>query len=116
MAKQTMRSGFLGTGGFQKPACKGDVEMIQESIRSHWEKERIENIHDSQTVAEKYGWRMVGPLIEMEIARRKRELQEGTRRSFFNSEREKRANRWLKKVVSSSDPESRIVRLLRETS
>jgi hypothetical protein len=89
--------------------------MIPESIRSRWERERIENIHDSQTIAEKYGWRMVGPLIEMEIAQRKRELQEGTRERFFNSEQEERANRWLKKVLSSSDPESRIVRLLRET-
>ncbi len=89
--------------------------MIPESIRSRWEKERIGNIHDSQTIAEKYGWRMVSPLIEMEIARRKRELQEGTRRSFFNSEQEKRANRWLKRVLSSSDPESTVVRLLSET-
>jgi hypothetical protein len=89
--------------------------MIPENIRSRWERERIENIHDSQTIAEKYGWRMVGPLIEMEIAQRKRELQEGTRKGFFNSEQEERANRWLKKVLSSSDPESRIVRLLRET-
>lgn len=91
------------------------VGMIPQNIRSRWERERIENIHDSETIAEKYGWRMVGPLIEMEIAQRKRELQEGTRERFFNSEQEERANRWLKKVLSSSDPESRIVRLLRET-
>ncbi len=89
--------------------------MIPESVNSRWEKERIENIHDSQAIADKFGWRMVRPLIEMEIAQRKRELQEGTRKSFFNSEQEKRVNRWLKKVLSSSDPESAVVRLLRET-
>ena len=89
--------------------------MIPERIRSRWEKERIENIHDSQTIADKFGWRMVRPLIEMEVARRKRVLQEGRRESFFNSEQEKRANRWLKKVISSSDPESAVVRLLSET-
>jgi hypothetical protein len=89
--------------------------MIPESVRSRWEKERIENIHDSQAIADKFGWRMVRPLIQMEIARRKRELQEGTRKSFFNSEQERRANRWLKKVLSSSDPESAAVRLLSET-
>jgi hypothetical protein len=89
--------------------------MIPESIRSRWEEERVENIHDSQTIADKFGWRMVRPLIEMEIDRRKRELQEGTRKSFFNSEQEKRANRWLKRVLSSSDPESAVVRLLSET-
>ncbi|MFX0197784.1 MAG: hypothetical protein ACFFCW_16815 [Candidatus Hodarchaeota archaeon] len=89
--------------------------MIPESIRSRWEKERIENIHDKQAIAEKYGWRMVDCLVELEIAQRKRELLAGTRKSFFNSEQEKRANRWLKKVLSSSDPESRVVRLLRET-
>jgi hypothetical protein len=89
--------------------------MIPESIHSRWQEERIENIHDSQTIAERFGWRMVPPLIEMEIAQRKRELQEGTRKSFFNSEQEKRANRWLKRMLSSSDPESRIVRLLSET-
>jgi hypothetical protein len=89
--------------------------MIPESVRSRWEEERVENIHDSQAIAEKFGWRMVRPLIEMEIDRRKRELQEGTRKSFFNSEQEKRANRWLKKVLSSSDPESTVVCLLSET-
>lgn len=89
--------------------------MIPEGVRSRWEKERIENIHDSQTIAEKFGWRMVRPLIEMEIDRRNRELQEGSRKSFFNSEQEERANRWLKRVLSSSDPESRIVQLLKET-
>jgi len=89
--------------------------MIPKSVRSRWEKERIENIHDSQAIADKFGWRMVRPLIEMEIARRKRELQEGSRKNFFNSEQEKRANRWLKKVLPSSDPESAIVRLLSET-
>jgi hypothetical protein len=89
--------------------------MIPESVRSRWEEERIENIHDSQAIAERFGWRMVRPLIEMEIARRKRELQEGARERFFNSEHEKRANRWLKRVLSSSDPESAVVRLLSET-
>jgi hypothetical protein len=89
--------------------------MIPKSVRSRWEEERVENIHDSQTIADKFGWRMVRPLIEMEIARRKRELQRGSRKSFFNSEQEKRANRWLKRVLSSSDPESAVVRLLSET-
>ncbi|NIO05932.1 MAG: hypothetical protein GTO13_20120 [Proteobacteria bacterium] len=89
--------------------------MIPKSIRSRWEEERVENIHDSQTIAEKFGWRMVRPLIELEIHQRKRELQEGTRKSFFNSEHEKRANRWLKRMLSSSDPESAAVRLLSET-
>jgi hypothetical protein len=91
------------------------ADMIPESIRSCWEEERIENMHDSQTIADKFGWRMVRPLIEMEIAQRKRELQEGTRKSFFNSEQERRANRWLKRVLFSSDPESVVVRLLSET-
>jgi len=89
--------------------------MIPESVRSRWEEERVENIHDSQAIAGKFGWRMVRPLVEIEINRRKRELQEGTRKSFFNSEQEKRANRWLKRVLSSSDPESPVVRLLSET-
>jgi hypothetical protein len=89
--------------------------MIPESVRSRWEEERVENIHDSQAIAEKFGWRMVRPMIELEIDRRKRELQEGSRKSFFNSEQEKRANRWLKRVLSSSDPESAVVRLLSET-
>jgi hypothetical protein len=89
--------------------------MIPESIRSRWEEERIENMHDSQTIADKFGWRMVRPLIEMEIAQRKRELQEGKRKNFFNSEQERRANRWLKRMLSSSDPESAVVRLLSET-
>jgi hypothetical protein len=91
------------------------LDRIPESVCGRWEEERIENIHDSQTIADKFGWRMVRPLIEMEIARRKRELQKGTRKSFFNSEQEKRANRWLKRVLSSSDPESAVVRLLSET-
>jgi len=101
-------------GSSKNPVVRG-LDMIPESIRSRWQKERIENIHDSQAIAHKFGWRMVRPLIQMEIDQRKRELQEGIRKSFFNSEQEKRANRWLKRVLSSSDPESRVVRLLSET-
>lgn len=89
--------------------------MIPETVRSRWEEERIENIHDSEAIAEKYGWRMIGPLMELEIDRRQWELQEGVRENFFNSDQEKRMNRWLKKVVSHSDPESAIVRLLKKT-
>ncbi|UCC17323.1 MAG: hypothetical protein JSU58_01915 [Dehalococcoidales bacterium] len=44
--------------------------MIPKVIHSRWESERIENIHDKQSVAERYGWQMVDPLIEMEIDRR----------------------------------------------
>jgi hypothetical protein len=89
--------------------------MIPESVLSRWEKERVGNIHDKQAIAENYGWRMVDAVIELEIAQRKRELHEGRRKSFFNSEQEKRANRWLKRILSSADPDSRVVRLLRET-
>lgn len=89
--------------------------MIPETVRSRWEKDRIENIHDSEAIAEKYGWRMVGLLMELEIDRRKRELQDGVRENFFNSDQEKIMNRWLKKIVSHSDPESGIVRLLKKT-
>lgn len=89
--------------------------MIPESICSRWEKERIENIHDKQAIAEKYGWQMVDPLIEMEIDQRNRELMDGKRKSFFNSEHEKRVNRWLKTLLSRSDPESGVVQLLKKT-
>jgi len=58
---------------------------------------------------------MVDGVIELEIAQRKRELQEGRRKSFVNPEQEKRANRWLKRILWSADPDSRVVRLLRET-
>lgn len=89
--------------------------MIPQSTHGRWEKERIENIHDKQAVAEKYGWQMVDPLIEMEIDRRNSELREGKRKDFFNSEREKKANRFLKRVSSRSSPESRFVQLLKKT-
>jgi hypothetical protein len=89
--------------------------MIPKVIHGHWEKERIENIHDKLAVAERYGWNMVDPLIEMEIDRRKREIEEGKRRDFFNSEREKKANRFLKRLFSRNSPESRFVRLLKKT-
>lgn len=89
--------------------------MIPKSIHSCWEKERIENIHDKQAVAEKYGWQMVDPLIEMEIDRRNWELRAGKRKDFFNSEREKKANRFLKRLLSRSNPESEFVQLLKKT-
>ncbi len=89
--------------------------MIPESIRSRWEEERIENIHDKQAIAEKYGWRMVDPLTELEIDQRNRELRERKREDFFNSERERRVNRWLKRVLFHSNPEARVVQLLKKT-
>jgi len=58
---------------------------------------------------------VVDALIELEIRQRKQELQDGTRQSFFNSDQEERANRWLKKVLSHSNPTSPLVRLLKET-
>jgi hypothetical protein len=96
MAKQKMRPSFLGTVVSQKPdQDEGGNDL--ESIRSRWEKQMIENIHDKEAIAEKYGWQMVNPLIEMEIAQRKRKLQEDKPRSFSNSEQKKRVNRWLKR-------------------
>ena len=89
--------------------------MVPEVIHSRWEEERIENIHNKQAVAEKYGWKMVDPLIEMEIAQRNRELKEGKRTDFFNSEREKKANRFLKRLFARISPESRFVQLLKRT-
>ncbi|NIM99305.1 MAG: hypothetical protein GTO24_14875 [candidate division Zixibacteria bacterium] len=89
--------------------------MISKSIHDQWEKERIENIHDKQSVAERYGWQMVDPLIEMEIDRRNWELREGKRNDFFNSQHEKKANRFLKSLLSSSNSESRFGQLLRKT-
>lgn len=89
--------------------------MIPDSVRNRWEKERIKNIHDSQAIGEKYGWKLVSVVVEMEIDKRKRELQEGKRESFFNSNEEKRMNRWLKKVLSRSDPGSQVVQLLSKT-
>jgi len=89
--------------------------MIPESVCSRWEKERIENIHDKQAIAAKYGWKMVDRLTEMEIDQRNREIMEGERKDFFNSDQEKKVNRWLKKLLSRSAPESRVVRLLKKT-
>ena len=89
--------------------------MIPKTIQTRWEKERIENIHNKQGVAEKYGWHMVDPLIEMEIDRRNWELREGKRKDFFNSEQEKKANRFLKKLSSRLNPESRFIQILKET-
>lgn len=89
--------------------------MIPESIHRAWEEHRIENIHDKQAVADKYGWNLVDPLIELEIDRRNRELEVGEREDFFNSEGEKKANRFLKRLLARSDPDSRIVRALKKT-
>jgi hypothetical protein len=89
--------------------------MIPKGIQSRWESERIENIHDKQSVAERYGWQMVDPLIEMEIDRRNWELSVGKRREFFNSEREKEANRFLKRLMSRSNSESRFGQVLKKT-
>jgi hypothetical protein len=89
--------------------------MISERIHSRWEKERVENIHDKQAIAEKYGWQRVDLVIEMEIDERKRELEAGRRRDFFNSEKEKKANRFLKKLLSRFNSEARIVQVLRRT-
>jgi len=113
------------TWGLQKPATGKCVigmtsdlrtmEILPENIYSRWEQERIENIHDKEAIAEKYGWKMVDTLTEMEIDQRNRELLEGKRQSFFNSEQERRVNRWLKKLLSCADPEARVVQLLKKT-
>ena len=91
------------------------MAAIPEDIHHRWKKERIQNIHDSEAIAQRYGWHVVEALIELEIRQRKQELQDGTRQSFFNSDQEERANRWLKKVLSHSNPTSPLVRLLKET-
>ncbi len=89
--------------------------MIPKSIYARWRQERITNIHNKEAIAEKYGWKMVETVTEMEIDQRNREVLDGKRRSFFNSEEEKRANRWLKRLFSHSDSDSKIVRLLNKT-
>ena len=90
-------------------------DTIPEDILRRWEEERIDNIHDKRTIAERYGWRLVDHLTEMEIDRRNREITEGTRRDFFNSHGEKEANRWLKALLSEANGESSIIRLLKKT-
>ncbi len=91
------------------------MEILPENLYSLWEKERIENIHDKEAIAEKYGWRMVESLTELEIDQRNRELRERKRQDFFNSEQERRVNHWLKRVLSHSNPEARVVQLLKKT-
>jgi len=88
---------------------------VPEDIYRRWEEERIDNIHDKQAIAERFGWRLVDHLIEMEIDRRNREINEGTRWIFFNSYDEKEANRWLKALLSEANGESTIIRLLKKT-
>jgi len=90
------KSEFVRKWAFKNPVRRAAI--IPEGVRSRREKARIENIHGSQGIAEKYEWKVMDLLIEMEIGQRKRELQDGTKKSYFSSDQEKRMNRWLKKV------------------
>ena len=90
-------------------------KAVPEDMCRRWEEERIDNIHDKQAIAERFGWRLVDHLIEMEIDLRNQEIMEGTRISFFNSYDEEEANRWLKALLSEADGESTIIRLLKKT-
>jgi hypothetical protein len=88
---------------------------LPEDLYRRWEQERIDNIHDKQAIAERFGWKLVDHFTEMEIDRRNREIMEGTRSDFFNSNGEKEANRWLKALLSEANGESTIMRLLKKT-
>jgi len=90
-------------------------KAVPEDMCRRWEEERIDNIHDKQAIAERFGWNLVDHFTEMEIDQRNREIMEGARKDFFNSHGEKEANRWLKALLSESDGESTIIRLLKKT-